>query len=250
MSWNPSDSAIKVTPSLEERLAKATSAEIPEILKQAAIDQGLAKRDWDPSILVPAEQSATFKKSFTINGQTRTIEGATELELAQAETVLFKSLMDAPAPAAAAAEPARGTDGRVVNAENAVDVEELRMQMIQGTITPEEFVARAGIIERVVDQRAERATVTGWETATASFLNSPEGQNWPGGAALSRIQQILTANHLEDAEDKLEALKSAWLFMQQQDYETQINEKLRTATPDELREAIGYGRSSGMFGQR
>ena len=99
-------------------------------------------------------------------------------------------------------------------------------------------------------ENAERATVAGWETATASFLNSPEGQNWPGGAALSRIQQILTANHLEDAEDKLEALKSAWLFMQQQDYETQINEKLRTATPDELREAIGYGRSSGMFGQR
>jgi len=49
---------------------------------------------------------------------------------------------------------------------------------------------------------------TEWQTATAEFLNTPEGQHWPGGANnLTILGWLLRENGLQDAEDKVAALR-------------------------------------------
>jgi hypothetical protein len=119
----PENSAIKVTKSLEQQLQGVTNVEqIKEIMREAALSQNLAHRDWDPAILVPNEPSTTpsaFSRTVTIDGQTHTIKGATETELLQAETAIYRAAMAQPAITTQQTEQPRGTDGRFTAVEQA-----------------------------------------------------------------------------------------------------------------------------------
>jgi hypothetical protein len=259
MSWNPNDSAIRVNKTLEERIAEATSqAEIQTIMREAAVAQHIVTPDrYDPNVLLEvapntARAPQIFTKLFTINGQTKTISADTELGLAQAETKLFRSLMQPDATETRTDN--RDERGRFTatqgtadeDAEQAAANVELRLMMIRNEISPEEYLVQSGLVERHL-QRVENENIkTGWESATASFFQSPEGANWPGGSEpLTRIGSILEENGLVDAPDKLDALKQAWAVMQQEDYENAVSREIQEAKdPFELRAILQPGSSS------
>jgi hypothetical protein len=211
MAYGPQDSAIKVTPALEEKLKDASFEEIKEIMKNAAVEQGLAHREWDETIVTPNEPGTVpkgFARTVTINGTKHVVEADSELALEKAMGDLYRAKLQ-PAATEQQTEQARGTDGRFVAQDDAEaqaahisEVTELRMQMIRGEITPEEFLTKSGafdsyLAERGVDmetlqeasgKRIERA----WVDATSGFLNSEAGSWWPGGSDnMEKISHVL-----------------------------------------------------------
>jgi len=276
MSWSPSDSAIKVTPSLEERLAKATSAEIPEILKQAAVDQGLATRAWDPSILEPVEPGTrprAYAKAVVLNGVKHIIEGATEQEMLANENEFYRTQVAQPA-AAAATEQHRDDAGRFVAAKSAeeqaadaVAKADLDMAFRLGTITTEDYLARSGAISEylekqgipledlkasVADKSAQRFEQS-WASATAQFLATHS--DWPGGQEnMRKVGELLKQMDAVD-EPSAENLAIAYQWLKDNGQlvaNPEIEAANRVASArsvEEIREAVRPG-SSGFFSGR
>ena len=53
-----------------------------------------------------------------------------------------------------------------------------------------------------------------------------------------------------DTADKFQALKDVWGFIQQSDYETAVTKTAAEAkTPEELRAAVGYRGTTGLWGR-
>src|ERR1700675_483685 len=90
-----SPSSIQTTKTLEEQINPCQSqAEVQEILRQAAIDQNLVHRDWDPNILTPNEPGTAprgYARAVTINGTKHVVERATEIELEKAVGDLYRA---------------------------------------------------------------------------------------------------------------------------------------------------------------
>ena len=104
MAFSPADSAIKVTKSIEEKVAAATSqAEIQEIFHKAAIDQKLVIPDiYDNTVLLPVElgtQPRGFVQSILdpVTGKKVIFEGATELEVTKQANEFMRSHFTQPA---------------------------------------------------------------------------------------------------------------------------------------------------------
>ena len=98
MSFDPSNSPIRVDATLEEKLKGATHEQIKELLKDAAVSQNLAVREWDESILTPtaladAPRPQKFARAVTIDNRKHIIEAATEIDLERAVSDLYRSAM-------------------------------------------------------------------------------------------------------------------------------------------------------------
>jgi hypothetical protein len=205
MAFSPENSAIKVTKSLEERIAGASSqTEVQEILRQAAIDQKLVHRDWDPNILTPNEpgtQPRGFAKAVIDgSGKKLIFEGSTELEVEQRLGEYFRSLNLAHPEQSAATtqEQPRSTDGRFVAS---ADDPTARIES--------DLVARAleaqGVsmsdLQAVSAQRQQQE----WSSAVEEF--KAHHTDWIGGEENKNlIGQIIIAN--PDAFNGLSPLES------------------------------------------
>src|SRR6202049_3811685 len=92
-----SPSAIKTTKSLEEQINTCQSqAEVQEILRQAAVDQNLVHRDWDPNILTPNEPGTAPRqvgKVVVLNGVKHSLVADDEDGLLAQENALYKQAM-------------------------------------------------------------------------------------------------------------------------------------------------------------
>src|SRR6266436_3019162 len=97
MAFDPSNSAIRVDASLEEKLKGATHEQIKELLKEAAVEQRLAVREWDQSILTATELASTAPKKFgkvvVLNGVKHSLIADDESGLLAAENELYKQAM-------------------------------------------------------------------------------------------------------------------------------------------------------------
>lgn len=99
MSQTTENSAIKITPAIEEQLKTASADEIPVIMRQAMLDQNLVRPDWDPSYLIPVEPSAAprgFARTVTIDGRKHVVERATEIQLEKAVGDLYRAQLTPP----------------------------------------------------------------------------------------------------------------------------------------------------------
>jgi hypothetical protein len=254
-------SEIKMTPALQAKIAACkTTEEMQEFLHQASIDQGIAVRSIDdPNQLLSVPENerppATISKTITVNSKTYEISGENETELARAEADCYRQIFAPPA------EQPRDESGRFVSSvpartpEDSARVAELRMQMIRGEISGEEFLLQSGEFQRVQQVQNEQREFNeqnqfrnSWTDATTEFKSNHS--DWKGGVELTnRVGEKLIELELSD-NPSAESLESAWAAIQAEDSEAATTEKLANAqSPDAVLEALGRNKYSGMFGR-
>jgi hypothetical protein len=228
-AFNPNDSAIKLTPEQELEVSKMFPDQMTEYFRNLAVEQGLATRDYySPDALIPTvnPQPKSFAKAVTINGKKFVLEAATEAELVQAETELYRQLLSAaPASETKTVEQtqARDESGRFVAQDDGTAVAndaELRLKMMRGEISVDEYITQSGALDSYMRENfgLDREAISGkkfeqdWATAVQQWL-SGDGVEWPGGEANKKIlTDIIAQNDLMGSEDKIEALNKAYQF--------------------------------------
>jgi hypothetical protein len=233
-----SPSSIRTDAQLEKALKEAsTSEEMKVILAEAAVSQGLVRRDiYDPSVLIPTglPQPRRFAKSIEVGGVKKFFEGDSEIEVERDIAEFFRQQLKA-TTTETRTELTRDERGRFTAdqgkaSENVVDKVELELMFKRGEISAADYLEQSGAIERhlesrgisvddlkasVQEKQAERYAQS-WESATQEFLNSPEGASWPGGQEnLKTVGELIQQMDAENAEDKLEALTQAFRYMRE-----------------------------------
>lgn len=279
MSFDPSNSAIKVDRTIEEKInACQSQAEVQELLRQAAIDQNLVIRDWDPNILTAVEQPAPkrFAKTEIVAGKKMVFEGDSEIEVERLIGAAYKTAAALQPATTQQTEQPRNERGQFVAAEQTVSEEtkaQLQLQMQLGQIdiatyleksgAVSEYLEKAGIpVEalraQVADKQSQR-TEQSWAQATEEFLQSSVGADWPGGENMNILGRLVQENNLQD-QPSVETLAAVWAHMKQNNMavenpEVAAREKLGEASQriseatnvEQIRKALG--RSSSMFGR-
>ena len=179
MSFTPDQSRIRTDSSIEEQIAAApTAAEIQRILREAAVNQGIVKRDiYDPNVLleVPPGDAARAQgrvaRTVTVNGQKYILEGNSERELAQGETDLYRQTFQ---PDAATVQ-ARDEAGRFVE----VPAERSPADRVAADLV-EQSLRDQGIDPDALREFSKEKIVTGWSDAVEEF-KSTVGAWWVGG---------------------------------------------------------------------
>ena len=177
-----------------------------------------ARNPQNPPAVQPAEEEHVFTKTATIGGRefefTAASEEALEQMIAQAREV------------AEAVRPAEQSTGafetvrrRMQEAGDEAERQaELRLKFERGELSPADYLEQSGALDVALAERGfdvERASndqlEKSWAEATEEFLNGPAGSDWPGGPQnLKIIGSQIIAMGLQDAENKVAALSTAW----------------------------------------
>lgn len=273
------NSAIKVTPEIEEHLRTLNSAdEIKKYMSSMAETQGLVRSDlYDPNVKIPVAPGSAplaYAKILTINGQKFTLEAPTEAELLHKENELLRQTFEGKTPTGDA--PARDeATGRFVTAKTPAEqgAEDERkagllLQFQMGQISATQYIEESGAVGEYLEkqgvpledlktallERQDAKAVASWQSATDEFLNSPEGADWPGGPNLKVIGKLLADNGLEDS-PSAETLAACWKHMKENGLalsnpEVETQQRISEATSvEEIRNAARGG-SSSLFGGR
>jgi hypothetical protein len=275
MSFSTSDSAIRMTPQLADAISKASPDEIKSLMAQAALQQGLVVPDSvNPQILHETELAAhapqKFGKYITINGTKYLVEGDSPEALANAETSLYEQVLekgdngqarDAQGRFVAEPTPEEKAAGELEVSKRA----DLELAWKRGDITAEQYLEKSGAINTYLTEHGVSpdalVAVTDlvyqntWANATEAFLNSPEGESWPGGDENKNIlAAILEENGMTDP--SVENLSRAYRFALEQGLlvenpdTVQHNSIAEALSVESIREALGRPSSSGLFDRR
>lgn len=263
MSHTPEQSAIAVSLELENTLKAASFEEIKEHLKNAAIAQGLAHREWDETIITPNEPGTVpraYGRTITVNGKSTIITGDSELALERAVGEFYRETFAGQPAVTESTEPERDSAGRFVAAKTPEEqaAEDARRLSLEaefrlGHLSTSQFLEQSGLLQEeiektmgvpvetlreVVQEKEGEKFTQSWERATTVFLNSSVGSSWPGGREnYSKISSVCEQLGLIDAEDKVAALAQAYQYMVEND--------LLVANPKtELEDKISSARSS------
>jgi len=278
MSFDPSNSPIRVDATLEEKLKGATHEQIKELLKDAAVSQNLAVREWDESILTPtaladAPRPQKFARAVTIDNRKHIIEAATEIDLERAVSDLYRAQMQpATTTTTRQTEQPHADQTRIVNQADADRKAALDLQFQLGQIDVDTYLSKSGAIDSYLadkgidveslrevsaSKQGERMA-TSWADATEEFKNSPAGADWPGGEAnRAKLGEILVEMDATD-HPNAENLALAYQYMKDNNLlsvNESVEQERRIAnanSPSELNEALGYNervRSSSIFGR-
>jgi hypothetical protein len=280
MSFGTSDSAIRMTPALEKEISEALPDQIKSIFARAALEQALVTPDpYNPSLLHPtalADHSPRkFGKVVIINGVKYALEGGSPEELAQAETSLYQQVLEG---GDNNNEQARDAQGRFVREQTpeekaAGELEaskraDLELAWKRGDITAEQYLEKSGAIstylaEHGMNQDALVAVSdlvyqNTWSQATEQFLNSPEGESWPGGSEnLAIATKLLEENPELMNNPSADALAAVWNYMRENDLAvpnpevTQLQQIGEATDVNQIREALNRPtQSSGLFNYR
>jgi hypothetical protein len=220
MSWTPADSAVKVTPELEEKIANSSPEMLRVLLSDAIVDQGLAQKDfYDPQILIPTGIPVPKKFAVTVELPTgkRFVEGDTE---AEAQRLAVEAYREAASQRQEIEQPVQSQQprdyaGRFVTPQAPVDRSELDAKFRRGQIDAETYLEQSGALDRWLDSRgisvtdlqeaANRSYTQSWADGTNSFLHSHP--DYPGGVENMRLMgEEIQALGLADASDKAAAL--------------------------------------------
>ncbi len=281
MSWTPESSAIRITPALEKEISEALPDQIKLIMARAAIEQQLVTPDqYNPSLLHPTELAdhapRKFAKHVTLNGTKYLLEGGSPEELANAETSLYQQVLEQSAEPPAGQH--RDAQGRFVSddtgetpqekaarEQEAANRAELELAWKRGDITAEAYLEKSGAITAYLQNHGmnpEALTAVSdlvyqntWQAATEQFLNSPEGESWPGGDENKNIlAAILEENGM--TEPSAENLVAAFRYAQEQGLlvenpeTTQFQQIGEATSVADIRAALGRpasSESSGIF---
>jgi hypothetical protein len=275
-----SPSSIRTTKTLEEQINTCQSqAEVQELLRQAAIDQNLVHRDWDPTILTPNEPGTdpkAYARAIVIDGTKHIVSGATEIELEKAVGDLYHAQLQ---PATTTTEqPARdaSTVRFTSSAEPGVSEEQkaaLSLQLQLGQIDVAAYLEQSGAIDSylekagvplddlksVIAEKQSQKFEQSWAQATEAFLQGA-GANWPGGQEnLAIANRLIVENGLMD-QPSAETLAAVWAHMKQhglavesQEQRTHNREAELTQTISKVNDPYALRNmlqpSSGLFGR-
>jgi hypothetical protein len=226
----PNASAIRIDDEMARKIGASNAEEIKELMKAAALEQGLVTRDvMNPEVLhaTPLADNAprTVSRTLVINGVRHVLEGASDTELNQQEIQLHRRLQN---PEPEQQEPPRDESGRFVSAD-----------------------ASSAVADAVYQAR--------W-TAAAERFAEKHPDFYKSEANRDAIGNAVIAMHLDD-EPTLQSLEVAYAALQrggglaQDPAVTSLNRDLTAAKSqqeiDEILAARFHGRnSSGVFGGR
>jgi hypothetical protein len=193
--------------------------QIKELMHKQELSRGLIKLDWDESFRIPIEtpEPRTFARTVVIAGQKHVLEGASELEVTQKETELFRRVF---------AEPAARTEPREQprneRVEDAAARAELELKFKKGDISASDYLQQSGAIsdylatqgvplEELKAQVAAKQNEDfqrSYKDATTKFIaRHPE---WQGGDKnRETLGRIIIEQNL-DHSDPLRALEHAY----------------------------------------
>jgi hypothetical protein len=262
-----------LTPQEEKEISEMTNPESMKAkFREYAENRGLIFRDaFDSNVIHEVEnypeQSAKLARSVLINGRETLVSADSPLELE-------RKVGDAYRCAQAACEEELETTQQTIAAEpTAEEIQaavDLELKFKRGEISASQYIEQSGAVkdyledqgiamtdlQEVAQQKQGERLQQSWSSAVEEFLNSPEGSAWPGGPNLQVIQNLLSANHLEDAEDKVGALKACFAYMTengmvQENKELTTRTRLEDATSvDEIREILGRPQYNSIYGNR
>jgi hypothetical protein len=282
MAHTPDDSAIRVNATLEEKLRGATHEEIKELLKEAAVSQSLAVREWDQSILTPTELAGTAPKQvgkvIVLNGVKHSLVAEDEAGLLAQENGLYRAALEQPVTTQQIIEPLRNERGQFVSAEDAdranqlelVRRTELDLKFKRGEISAADFIEQSGAVQNylekagvpmedlrsAVQEKSSQRFEQSWAQATEEFLHSPEGSDWIGGEENKNILgRLIAENQLID-QPSAATLAKIWNHMKEnslavENADTSYQQELSEAqSPSEIN-AVNHkyfgGSGSGLF---
>jgi hypothetical protein len=236
MSHSPVDSAIKVTPAMEQQIAAAqTSDEVTAIFRQAMLDQNLIRKDrYNPDVVYEMPRAHARTKTVAIGGKNYVIEGLNETELLQKEADVWRSAgaTAAAAPVVAQQQP-RDPAGKFVptavklpaqqqadDAAEALAQNDLQMKFRTGSISTDEYLAQSGAIERhlaskgidvdALQEVSNKAFADRWEAGTEAFKKRhPEFEILRSEENRDVLGNIIAENGWIDR-DPAEALEAAY----------------------------------------
>ncbi|MGA7221597.1 MAG: hypothetical protein WBX16_01965 [Candidatus Acidiferrales bacterium] len=234
MGYGAQDSRLQMTKAEEDQyLALPWDAGIA-YLHELEVAKGLRVPDpMNPSVLhevEPGTQPRRFAKVLTVNGQKKTFEGESELEVErQANQYLSQVFTEANQPTD---EPGRDANGRFAKTasddaaaqQRFVDSADLQLQFQRGELTVQEYIERSGVlaeeVEKVLDktgvseivqERQGKKIVQQWSSAVETFIQSHP--DWIGGDRNRDILgTLIKDNGWDDAENKVAALEAAYEY--------------------------------------
>jgi hypothetical protein len=242
MAHTPKDSAIQMTPELTEAINNCPPSQMGELLRQAAVDQGLVVRDiYSPDILLPVDnpQPQRFARTVEINGERQVIEGDSQAEVDHAAVEMYRAAQAQPQPQPqpqarpqAQPQPRNPNNGQYRS---------------PGDSVLENLLATHGITLPDLQAAVSRNFTASWADATQEFLRSEAGNSWPGGEEnLRRISNKVIELGLVDSPDRVGALATAYAALRDADQllpnpaierEREYNEAISNATsPTEIAE--------------
>ena len=232
MAYTPENSRIKVDTALEERISKASAAEIGPILRAAAISQHAITPDWDPELYTEnpvAPEPKGYVRVVIIDGRKTIVEADSELSLEKSVGDLYRAAMAQPATSTQQIEQPRNERGQFVSAEDAAATAELELQFKRGEISASDYLQKSGAVAdylakqgiplqdlraQVAEKQSERFTQD-WASATEEFLHSPEGSDWIGGEENKNILgRLIAENQLID-QPSAATLAKVWNHMKE-----------------------------------
>jgi hypothetical protein len=198
VSHTPADSAIKLSKELEEQILNAPTSQIGEILRAAAVDQGLVRRDiYSPDILIPVDQPTPqrFAERVTVNGKTVIVEADSQDALNRAVIEAYKSGQAQP-QAQPQPQPTRNPNNGQFTRNVGDDV-------------LENLLSARGISLSDLQEASNRAYTQSWAEASSQFV--AENALYEGGEINMRlIGERLIQKELQDAPDKTKAISDVY----------------------------------------
>lgn len=234
---------ITVNDELNQAVNSALSPEairaaiIAEATKQgdAATQEALAKAATDQAAAVAAAAAKTaadatgFSRVETIGGREFNFEASNELELERMVANAYRvAYAIQPTEVAAPVVPVDPAIAQKAAEDAAAAKADLELKFKRGDISASDYIEQSGAMDEyltkkgipvdalkdVVEQRQNSKVEQSWADATAAFLQSPSGADWPGGARnLEVIGLKIQSLNLVDATDKVAALAQAYASM-------------------------------------
>jgi hypothetical protein len=258
MSHTPADSAIRLNPEQEKKISTMNHEELKSYLANLSVEQRLTTRDiFSPDVLIPTALADAAPKAFaqrvTVDGKAVFIQGESPEDLEQKVADFVRSQTQ-PAATETRVEQPRNERGQFTAAEistlDAAKKAELLLQFQLGQIDAAtyleqsgevaDYLAKQGVpleeVKQIVAEREGARFEQSWSDAVSEFLQSPAGRDWPGGQEnLKTISEILKANNLEDAEDKVGAIAAAYEFIKKNELlaenpETTAHQRIASAS--------------------
>jgi len=204
------------------------------------------------------------------------LEGGSPEELANAETSLYQQVLEQSAePPAGQHRDAQGRfvrddtgetpEAKAAREQDAVKRADLELRFKRGDISSAEYLESSGAITEYLQNHgvnqdalvavSDLVYQNTWSQATEQFLNSPEGESWPGGEQNMRmLAALMEENGM--TEPSVDNISRAYEYARENGLlvanpETEAHNAIADATSvDAIRTALGRPNSSGLFDRR